>query len=189
VGGNISGTSDLAPLDEQAAMFAELLPEAKTIGILYCSGEANSKYQVKIVTEELQNAGCTVNDYPFADSNDIAAVVTKATQECDALYIPTDNTAANNTELINNITEPAGIPIIAGEEGICAGCGVATFSPSYYDIGYQAGEMAYEILVNGTNPGDIEIGYCKDLVKEYVEDRAEKLGITIPDTYTAIEAD
>lgn len=186
---NVTGTSDLAPLDKQAAMFAELLPEAKTIGMLYCSGEANSKYQVKVVTEELQNAGCTVKEYPFADSNDISAVVTKATQECDAIYIPTDNKAADNTELINNIAEPAGIPIIAGEEGICAGCGVATLSISYYDLGVATAEVAYDILVNGKNPAEMDIAYAATQTQKYVKDRAEKLGVTIPDTYTAIEAD
>lgn len=186
---NVTGTSDLAPLDKQAAMFAELLPEAKTIGMLYCSAEANSKYQVKVVTEELEKAGCTVNEYSFADSNDIAAVVTKAVGECDALYVPTDNTAANNTELINNIAEPAGIPIIAGEEGICGGCGIATLSISYYDLGVSTAEVAYDILVNGKNPAEMEIAYAGIQTPKYDKARCEKLGIEIPDTYTAIEAE
>ncbi len=186
---NVSGTSDLAPLDRQAAMFAELLPEAKNIGIIYCSAEANSKYQVEVVKSELEKAGCTVTEYPFADSNDISAVVTKAVSECDALYIPTDNQAANNTELINNIAEPAGIPIIAGEEGICSGCGIATLSISYYDLGVATAEMAYEILVNGANPAEMEIGYAENVTPKYDKDRCEKLGIKIPDSYTAIETE
>ena len=149
---NVSGTSDLAPLDKQAAMFKELLPDAKSIGIVYCSNEANSKYQVNVVKAELEKAGLTVTEYSFADSNDIAQVVTKACEEVDALYIPTDNKCADNAELINSIAEPAKKPIIAGEEGICKGCGIATLSISYSTIGYNTGLMAYEILVNGKNP-------------------------------------
>lgn len=186
---NVSGTSDLAPLDKQAAMFAELLPEAKNIGLIYCSSEANSKYQVEVVKAELEKAGCTATEYPFADSNDISAVVTKAVAECDALYVPTDNTAANNTELINNIAEPAGKAIIAGEEGICSGCGIATLSISYYDLGVATAEMAYEILVNGANPAEMEIGYAANVTPKFDKVRCEKLGVKVPDTYTAIEAE
>lgn len=182
-GRNITGTADLAPLDEQAAMFGELLPEAKKVGLLYCSSEANSKYQVDIVAKELAAIGVESEMYPFADSNDVAAVTTTACGACDAIYIPTDNTAAANTEIINNIAAPAGIPIIAGEEGICGGCGIATLSISYYNIGQVAGEMAYEILTEGADPATMEIKYADDLTKKYVADRCEKLGITVPDSY------
>ena len=185
-GFNVTGTSDLAPLDQQAAMILELFPEAKTVGIIYCSGEANSKYQVEAVTKELTAKGIEVKDYSFADSNDIAAVTTKAVAECDVLYSPTDNKVADFGETINNIAEPAGIPLIAGEEGICKKCGVATLSIDYYDIGYEAGLMAYDILVNGTNPGDMEIGYAKDFTKEYMKDRAAALNVTIPEDYKEI---
>ncbi|MGN1419381.1 MAG: ABC transporter substrate-binding protein [Acutalibacteraceae bacterium] len=186
---NATGTSDCAPLDEQAEMILTLIPDAKTVGIIYCSGEANSKFQVNAVKAYLEEKGITVNEYPFADSNGIATVVTKAVAECDALYAPTDNTVADNTEIINNIAEPAGIPLIAGEEGICTGCGVATFSISYYDIGYQSGEMAYDILVNGKDPADMEIEYSSNPVKEYVKERADALNITIPEGYSEIEVD
>ncbi|MGN1115274.1 MAG: ABC transporter substrate-binding protein [Candidatus Ornithomonoglobus sp.] len=188
-GRNITGTSDLAPLAEQAEMFKELLPDAKNIGLIYCSSEPNSKYQVDIVAEELANLGFTTKLYPFADSNDVAAVTTTACDESDALYIPTDNTAAANTEIIANIANPANKPIIAGEEGICAGCGIATLSISYYSIGQIAGEMAYEILVNGADPSTMEIKYAEDLTKKYSADRAEALGITIPDDYEPLAAE
>ena len=131
VGGNISGTSDLAPLDQQAAMLLELLPEAKTVGILYCSAEANSVYQAQVVQSCLEEAGVEVKIYTFADSNDVSTVTATACDECDALYIPTDNTAASCAEAINNVAEPAGVPIVAGEEGICKGCGIATLSINY----------------------------------------------------------
>lgn len=118
-GTNISGTSDLAPLAEQAAMLNELFPDAKNIGLVYCSAEANSTYQIGVVKDELTKMGYTCTEYSFADSNDIASVVTNAISASDGLYIPTDNSAAAATEVINNICEPAGIPIITGEEGIC----------------------------------------------------------------------
>ena len=182
-GRNITGTADLAPLADQAAMFKELLPDAKKIGLIYCSGEPNSKYQVDIVAEELAKLGYETADYSFADSNDVAAVVTTACGECDALYIPTDNTAAANTEVINNIAAPANIPIIAGEEGICGGCGIATLSISYYSIGQVAGQMAYDILVNGEDPAAMEIQYADQLTKKYVKERTDAMGITVPEGY------
>lgn len=184
---NVSGTSDLAPLDKQAAMFAELLPDAKTVGILFCSSEANSRFQVNVVKGELEKAGVKVTEYSFADSNDLAQVVTKACDEVDALYIPTDNTCATNTELINSITEPAKKPVIAGEESICKGCGIAALSISYDKIGYLTGLMAYDILVNGKNPAEMEIQYDQDFAYKYVPSRCEALGVTVSEAYSAIE--
>ena len=182
-GRNITGTADLAPLAEQAAMFKELLPDAKNIGLIYCSSEPNSKYQVDIVNEELTKLGYICTEYSFADSNDVAAVVTTAVGAMDALYIPTDNTAAANTEIIANIVNPANIPVIAGEEGICRGCGIATLSISYYSLGQVTGEMAYDILVNGADPATTEVKYTDELTKMYMKDRAEAMGITIPEGY------
>lgn len=188
-GRNISGTSDLAPLSEQAAMLNELLPESEypNIGILYCSAEPNSKYQSTEIIKELEALGYSCKEYTFADSNDIATVTTAATNECDALYIPTDNAAASNTEVINNICEPAGIPIIAGEEGICEGCGIATLSIDYYELGYETGEMAYEILVNGADISTMEVRYAPNVTKKYYAERCDKLGIEVPEGYEAIE--
>ena len=187
VGGNISGTSDLAPLDQQAAMLNELFPDAKTVGLLYCSAEPNSQYQVDTVKAALEDLGYTCEYYAFSDSNDISSVVTNAVSECDALYIPTDNTMASNTEIINNICLPAKVPVIAGEQGICQGCGIATLSISYYDIGYKAGEMAYDILVNGADITTMKIESAPNVTKMYNPAICEELGITIPDGYEAIE--
>ena len=185
-GSNISGTSDLAPLDQQADMLHELFPNAKNVGLLYCSAEPNSEFQVKVVSEALEGYGYTCKPYTFADSNDIAAVATTAASECDVIYIPTDNSAASATEVINNICLPAGVPIIAGEEGICSGCGVATLSISYYSIGYKAGEMAYEILVNGADVSTMPIEYAVDFQKKYNATNCEALNITVPEGYVAI---
>ena len=187
VGTNVSGTSDLAPLDEQAKMVTELCPDAKTVGILYCASEANSVYQAEVVKAKLEAAGLTVNVYTFSDSNDVAAVTGTACDECDALYIPTDNTAASCTEAINNVAQPAGVPIIAGEEGLCKGCGVATLSISYYELGVATGEMAAKILKGEANVAEMEIGYDPNPVKKYNPELVEALGLTIPDDYVAIE--
>lgn len=185
-GTNVSGTSDLAPLEEQEDMLLELFPDVKNVGIIYCSAEANSAYQAQAVEKCLEEDGIAYQEFTIADSNEIQAVVTSACESCDVLYIPTDNTLANNTEAIHNICLPAGIPVIAGEEGICAGCGVATLSISYYDIGYKAGEMAYDILVNGADVSTMEIEYAPKVTKEYNKEICEQLNVTIPDDYVAI---
>jgi len=172
---NVSGTSDLAPIDEQAAMLKELLPEVKKVGILYCSAEPNSKYQADLFKEALQKDNIECKEYTAADSNEIQSVVTSAVSEVEAIYIPTDNTMASNTEIVKNVCVPAKIPVIAGEQGICTGCGIATLSISYYDIGYKAGEMAYDVLANGADISTMDIG--------------DTLGITVPDDYEVIEAE
>ena len=189
VGGNISGTSDLAPLDQQAAMLNELFPDAVNVGLLYCSAEANSQYQVDTVQGYLEDMGYTCTQYSFSDSNDLSSVATTAASESDVIYIPTDNTAAANTEIINNICQPAGVPIIAGEEGICSGCGVATLSISYYDLGVATGEMAVRILNGEENISEMPIEYAPQFTKKYNPTIAEALGVTIPDDYEAIEAE
>ena len=187
-GFNVTGASDLAPLDKQAAMIKELCPDAKTVGILYCSTEANSKYQSDVITGYLEDLGFTVEVYTFVDSNDIISVTTTAAENCDVIFAPTDNMVADNTEAINNVLEPAGVPLVAGEEGICTGCGVATLSISYYDMGYAAGEMAYEILVNDADPATMEIQYASDLTNKYMSARCAALNITVPEGYVAIDA-
>ncbi len=184
---NVTGTADLAPLADQAKMIKELCPDAKTVGIMYCSAEPNSVYQAKVVAEELKKLGISSKEYTAADSNDIASVTQKACDESDVIYIPTDNTMASSTGIIDPITSKAKKPVIAGEEGIVKGCGVATLSISYYSIGYKAGQMAVEILTEGKDPATMEIAYAEDLTNKYVADRAKALGITVPDTYEAID--
>lgn len=188
VGGNISGTSDLAPLDKQAAMVKEWCPDAKTVGLIYCSKEANSKYQVDVVKAELEKSGLTATLYPFSDSNDLAQVCTNAADNCDVIYVPTDNTVAENTGIIDNICEPKKIPVIAGEEGICAGCGIATLSISYYDLGYTTGKMAVQILRDGADIATMPIGYAETQTPKYNAQNCKALGITPLEGYVAIEA-
>lgn len=186
VGTNVSGTSDLAPLDQQAAMIQEWCPEAKTVGLLYCSGEPNSQYQVDTVKGYLEDLDYTCELYSFVDSNDVTSVVKTACDNSDVLYIPTDNTAASNAEAINNVAQPAGVPIVAGEEGICAGCGVATLSINYYDLGVATGNMAVRILKDGEDISTMAIEYAPQFTKKYNVDLADALGVTIPEDYVAI---
>lgn len=186
LGGNISGTSDLAPLDQQAAMLQELFPDAENVGLLYCSAEPNSVFQVETIQGYLEEMGYTCTQYAFTDVNDLSAVTQSACDGSDVIYIPTDNTAANNTETIANVVIPAGVPVVCGESGICSGCGVATLTISYYDIGYATGKMAYEILVNGADPAQMEIEYAPQFTKKYNPDMCDALGLTAPEGYEAI---
>ncbi len=185
-GYNVSGTSDLAPLDGQAAMIQELFPDAKEIGLLYCSAEANSAYQIEVITGYLTEMGYNCTEYIFADSNDVASVAMNACASSDVIYIPTDNTAASCTEAIRNVVEPEGVPVVAGEEGICAGCGVATLSISYYDLGVATGEMAYEILVNGADVSAMPVQFAPNFTKKYNAELCDILGVSIPEDYVAI---
>ena len=187
VGGNISGTSDLAPLDKQAEMITEWCPDAKNVGLLYCSKEANSQYQVDVVKAELEKKGLTATLYPFTDSNDLAQICTTAADKSDVIYVPTDNTVAENTGIIDNICEPKKIPVIAGEEGICSGCGIATLSISYYDLGYTTGKMAVKILKDGADISTMPIEYAEKQTPKFNKQNLEALGITPLEGYTAIE--
>ena len=185
---NVTGASDLAPLDKQAELLKELFPDAKKVGIVYCTAEANSKYQSTEITKTLKSMGYEVTEFTFSDSNDIQSVVTNACSNSDVLYIPTDNQAAAATETINNVALAAKVPIVCGEEGICEGCGVATLSISYYDMGYTAGKMAAKILKEGADPSTMDIQYSNEFTKKYNADICKTLGITPPDGYVAIEA-
>ena len=186
VGDNVSGTSDLAPLDEQAAMIQELFPDAQNVGLLYCSGEPNSVYQVTTIQGYLEEMGYTCTQYAFTDANDLPSVTQTACDGSDVIYIPTDNTAANNTEVIANVVLPAGVPVVAGESGICAGCGVATLSISYYELGQITGEMAVQILTGQADISEMEIQYAS-VTKMYNAANCETLNLTMPEDYQPIE--
>ena len=187
IGNNISGTSDGISYSAQVELFTELVPDAKNVGILYCSAEPNSVVQAEEMETQLTNAGFTVKKYTFADTNDISSVTQTACQDSDVIYIPTDNTAASCTEAINNVASPAGVPIIAAEENIASGCGIATLSISYYQLGRQTGEMAVKILKGEEKVSDMPVESQTELTKKYVKSRCDALGIKVPDTYEAIE--
>lgn len=187
VGTNVSGTSDLAPLGQQAAMIQELFPEAKNVGLLYCSAEPNSQYQVDVITGYLKELGMTCTPYGFTDTNDVASVTQTACDNSDVIYIPTDNTAASNTEAIANVVLPAGVPVVAGEGGLCSGCGVATLSIDYYDLGYTTGLMAADILTGAADVSTMEVKYAPEVTKMYNAANCETLGIPVPEGYEPLD--
>ena len=186
---NVSGTSDLAPLDQQADLLEQLFPadNYKNVGILYCNAEANSAYQSRVITEALKKKGYSVKEYKFSDTNDVASVTTNAAQSSDVLYIPTDNTAASCTDTIRPILLQAKKAAVVGEEGICKGCGVATLSINYYELGYQTGKQAVDILKNGSDVSKMEVKTADKVTKEYNKELADELGVEIPDDFTAID--
>ena len=168
LGGNISGTSDLAPLDQQAAMLQELFPDAENVGLLYCSAEPNSVFQVETIQGYLEEMGYTCTQYAFTDVNDLSAVTQSA---CDG----------------SDVVNPAGVPVVCGESGICSGCGVATHSISYEELGRITGEMAVQILTGEADVSELAIQYDTAVTKMYNAANCEALGITVPDGYQPIE--
>ena len=186
---NVSGTSDGVPAQMYADTVMELVPEVKSVAVLYCSAEPNSVLQADQFIACMDELGVDTTVYTFTDSNDIQAVVTSAVEDADAMYIPTDNTAASNMTIISNVCTAAGLPVICGEEGMCAAGGLATVSISYYDIGHVCGEMAYDILVNGADVSTMPIGYAASPAKKYNPDFADAIGFEMPEGYEAIEAE
>ena len=184
---NVSGTSDGVPAQMYADTVMELVPEVKSVAVLYCSAEPNSVLQADQFIACMDELGVDTTVYTFTDSNDIQAVVTSAVEGADAMYIPTDNTAASNMTIISNVCTAAGLPVICGEEGMCAAGGLATVSISYYDIGHVCGEMAYDILVNGADVSTMPIGYAASPAKKYNPDFADAIGFEMPEGYEAIE--
>lgn len=182
---NVTGTSDLAPIESQADMITELIPDVQKVGILYCSTETNSIFQAQMMGSVLTGKGISFDTFTITDKEELEEVAQRAVAECDVIYIPTDNTIASQVDLLKEILISAGIPMIAGEEGLCE-AGIATLSISYYDIGYTAGEMAYEILEEGKEPGSLDVRYAENVTKKYNQENCEILGITVPDDYEAL---
>ena len=185
-GTNISGTSDGVPAQDQAELLQQVFPEAKNVGLLYCSGEPNSKFQADEIRPILEGMGYTVQDFTFADSNDVAQVSANACDDSDVLYIPTDNTAASNAELINNVCLEKMVPVVAGEENLCAGCGSVTLSIDYYDLGVVTGQMAAKILSEGADVSTMEIQYAP-FTGKFNASNCEALSVAVPEDFEAIE--
>jgi len=185
-GVNVSGTSDLAPLSDQAELIRQLFPEAQNVGLLYCSAEANSEYQAAIMTGFLTGMGYRCTPYTFTDTNDVFSVSQTACAASDVIFVPTDNTVATCTQVIRNAVEMAGTPIIGGDEAICAGTGIATLAIDYYDLGYATGEMAYDVLVNGKDVANMPIRFIPSFTFMYNPEMCEMLGIEVPSDWTAI---
>ena len=186
VGGNISGTSDLVDLEAQAAIISELFPDAGTVGLLYCSGEPNSVYQIETVRGYLEPLGYACEIFAFTDVNDLASVTQAACDACDVIYIPTDNTVATNVESVANVVLPAGVPVVGGDPGICSGCGVATIATDYYELGRLTAEMAAQVLTGEADISSMPIQYGA-MEKIYDPENCELLGISIPEGYNPVE--
>ncbi len=188
VGGNVSGTSDLGPINLHAQMIKDLFPTATKVGILYCSNEPNSVYQANVMKEELAKLSITdVENYTFSDSNDIQSVTTLACDDdCDVLYVPTDNMAATYATTIGAVCRAKNMPVIAAEEGTCKGCGVATLTIDYYELGKITGEMAAQILLEGANISTMPVAFCEQTTYKYNKEIADELGLTLPSNYQQI---
>ena len=185
-GGNVSGTSDLAPLDKQAEMIVELFPNAKKVGLLYCSAESNSLYQVTEIANVLKQNGIETREFAFIDTSDLEAVTTQACAWSDVIYVPTDNIVANNATFIDSICSANKKPVVAGEEGICKGCGVATLSIDYFRLGQITGQMAADVLLGKKDISTLAIATDTNPTYKYVASRCEEFGITIPEGYVVI---
>ena len=186
VGGNISGTSDLVDLEAQAAIISELFPDAGTVGLLYCSGEPNSVYQIETVRGYLEPLGYACEIFAFTDVNDLASVTQAACDASDVIYIPTDNTVATNVESVANVVLPAGVPVVGGDPGICSGCGVATIATDYYELGRLTAEMAAQVLNGEADISSMPVQYGA-MEKIYDPENCELLGISIPEGYNPVE--
>lgn len=184
---NVSGTSDLAPLDQQADELVKLLPNAKKVGIVYCSSEANSKFQVDEMKKHLSAKNITVNAHPFNDTSDLTAVCQKAAADNDAIYVPTDNTAAKYASVINSVFLGAHKPVYAGESGICKTAGVATLSIDYFRLGQVTAEMAAKVLLGEEDIREMKVGYDKGVTKLYSKSHCDAFGIEVPSDYVMIE--
>lgn len=180
-GGNVTGTSDLTPVKDQIELLTQILPEAKNIGILYCSAESNSGIQADMAKEACAEYGLTATDYTVSSSNEIQTVVESMIGKVDAIYAPTDNTIAAGMATVGMIAADNGIPVICGEGGMVEAGGVATYGIDYYQLGYLAGEQAVDILVNGASPAETPIGYLDASKCELTvnEEMAATLGIDL----------
>ncbi|MBQ9091665.1 MAG: ABC transporter substrate-binding protein [Anaerotignum sp.] len=188
-GRNVTGVSDLSELSAQVNVLLQFCEDDTKVAVVYCSAEPNSIYQAELAENYLKELDRDYAVYTVADSNEIQAVMTNAVAECGAVYIPTDNTLANNMEIVKNVTVPAGVPSFAGAEPMCQVGALSTLSISYYDLGVKAAEMAYEILVNGADPAEMPIAFVSEgITPKYNAEIADTLGVTIPEGLEAVAA-
>ena len=186
-GTNVTGVSDLSEISAQIDVLLQFCADDTKIAVVYCSAEPNSIYQAELAENYLKELNRDYAVYTVADSNEIQAVMTNVVAECGAVYIPTDNTLANNMEIVKNVTVPAGIPSFVGFEAGLP-CALATLSISYYDLGAKAAEMAYEILVNGANPAEMPIEFVSEgITPKYNATIAAELDVTAPEGMEAVE--
>ena len=180
-GGNVTGASDLTPVADQIKLIKKFLPDAKTVGILYCSAESNSEIQVKLAKEACQGEGLTAEEYPVANSNDIQTVVESMVGKVDVIYAPTDNVVAAGMATVAMIANDNKIPTVVGEQGMCDAGGLVTYTIDYKELGKVAGEMAVKILTEGADPATMPIEYYPSDKLQLVvnEETAKTLGLDL----------
>ena len=183
-GSNVTGYSDLSDVSNHVALLQELLPEAQSVAIIRSSGEENSRIQSETAAAAFEAAGITTEEFTANDSNDISAVVTEACTQADAIYIPTDNLLAGNMELVKNVALNQKVPVISSFTAEENDGALLSISISYYTMGYRAGEMAYDILVDGADPASMPIGVMsvEDMDITINQSVADELGITVPES-------
>lgn len=184
-GGNVSGTSDLNPIKEQMELLTQLVPGAKKVGMLYCSSEANSEFQVGLAKAELETKGIESVDFTVTNANEIQQVMQSMAGKVDAIYTPTDNMIANAMVTVSMVANQLKIPIIAAEPGMVENGALATYGLSYYNLGKQTAAMAVKILAEGANPGDMPIEYLQETELVINTTTADALGLTIPEDLAA----
>lgn len=179
-GGNVTGTSDLTPVEAQIKLLKQILPNAKKVGLLYCSSEANSKFQVDIAKKIAADLGMKTVEATVSNSNEIQQVTQSLVGKVDAIYIPTDNMISAGIATVSMVAEPAKIPLIVGEAGMIEKGGLATYGINYYDLGLLTAKQAVKILRDGAKPADMPIEYSTNCDLTLNKDVAAKIGITFP---------
>lgn len=180
-GGNVTGTSDMNPVAAQIDLLQRLLPDAETVGLLYCTAEANSKIQIDMAAAELEKLGLAGVEYTVSSSNEVQQVAESMVGKVDAIYAPTDNTIAAGMAAVSDIANENGLPTIVGCDTMVEDGGLASYSINYHDLGYKAGEMAVKILSEGADPADMPIEYlsseeCQLIVNQAT---ADALGVDV----------
>ncbi len=181
-GTNVSGTTDMNPISNQIDLMLELYPDVKTVGFLYNSSEDNSVLQTDIAKAYLELKGIAWTERTVSSTNDVQQATTAIVSECDAIYLPTDNIFASAMPIVSEITMESKTPVICGESGMVQNGGLATLGVNYYNLGYQAGEMALRVL-QGEDISAMPIEASSNYDYCFNSDTAEAIGCTIPEKY------
>ncbi|MGN8913802.1 ABC transporter substrate binding protein [Anaerofustis butyriciformans] len=181
---NVSGTSDLTPVEEQIDLLKQIVPDAKTVGVMYCSNESNSILQAGIAKKAIEAKGMTYVEGTVSNSNEIQQVASSLVDKADVIYVPTDNMVSAGIATVAMVANEKDVPIICGESGMLEGGALATYGIDYYNLGYKTGLQAVKILKGEAKVEDMPIEYLaeEDLEIAVNEEAAKTLGITIPDS-------
>lgn len=180
-GTNVTGTTDMNPVEQQLDLLLKLVPNAKSVGTIYCSSEVNSQLQIEILKKAAAAKGVTVKEATVSNVNDIQQAARSLVGKVQAIYVPTDNVLASAMPTLVSVTEEAKLPVICGEGGMVKAGGLATLGVDYYKLGFQAGEMAADILSGKSKPADMAIQAQKEFKAMVNLKEAEKIGLKVPE--------